>query len=477
MAIGQDITSGIQSGSAAFTRGFSAGTQAKMVQANIDKQKQQEFMTQLQNNLKLQSQAIAQAKHSLDVQTDIAIKQVPQKYKEDQQQQAVAALENQYQQNLQKLQQQAIQIFHTQYAPLIAMGTKMGYITDPNTAQVYQQAFLSSVSGVRPSQQSIVDAAAAEQKASATAIGQGGVMNYTLNGKQGSVMKGDTARIQQLTAAGAQFDSGGGRQQLWYNTPPTAWEKQGLGALASLGERINSRTQAIYSASLDNFRQDNPEISPQDAAKAFVASKNHSKAYALSKAAWTDSGKMGMWATSANKLTAHLGLLTEAAKTLDPTSAPGINSIVNMYRTQTGDNSVTNFETLRAAIANEYAKMLHGSGTVAETDVQRQYDNIMSKGSLPQLIGAIGGMKHILSEQVNATYIGYKNAREGIDKNIRSEYEKHFDPELIRLIDEKQAKTPASGITLPTITTQEQYDKLKSGDIYLGADGNKYRKP
>jgi hypothetical protein len=83
-----------------------------------------------------------------------------------------------------------------------------------------------------------------------------------------------------------------------------------------------------------------------------------------------------------NTAAEHLGTFSDDAKALNNFSSLGpltqtANRIKNAYLDQSGDQSISNFNTARKAVADEVAKVWRASGG-SEADIQENLKNLSS---------------------------------------------------------------------------------------------------
>jgi hypothetical protein len=104
----------------------------------------------------------------------------------------------------------------------------------------------------------------------------------------------------------------------------------------------------------------------------------------------------------------HLDDLSKAADKLDNTSFPILNQARNIWRTNTGDPRVDQFNTVKQAVTNELSKAYRG-GHVTEGDVREWQTNISAAKSPEQLRGVIGQMNDLLMSKRNALEEGYRS--------------------------------------------------------------------
>ncbi len=96
-------------------------------------------------------------------------------------------------------------------------------------------------------------------------------------------------------------------------------------------------------------------------------------------------GNAGKMILAVNQLLPHLKTASDKAAALDNGDFKGINAIVNWAREQTGSPLPGNFETVREVAAMDAARLLRGSGAMAEQDIDFWRKNLAAAGSPAQL--------------------------------------------------------------------------------------------
>lgn len=96
-------------------------------------------------------------------------------------------------------------------------------------------------------------------------------------------------------------------------------------------------------------------------------------------------GNAGKMILAVNQLLPHLKTASDKAAALDNGNYPGGNAVKNWFATATGDPRVGNFETVREVAAMDAARLLRGSGAMAEKDIEFWRDNLKAAGSPAQL--------------------------------------------------------------------------------------------
>jgi hypothetical protein len=100
-------------------------------------------------------------------------------------------------------------------------------------------------------------------------------------------------------------------------------------------------------------------------------------------------GNAGKMVLAVNQLLPHLSTAFDHAAKLANSNYPEANTIKNWWLTQTGDPRVKEFEAVREVAAMDAARLLRGSGQMAEQDIEHWRNTLGASGSPQQLQGVI----------------------------------------------------------------------------------------
>lgn len=100
------------------------------------------------------------------------------------------------------------------------------------------------------------------------------------------------------------------------------------------------------------------------------------------------SGQAAKNVTSLNTVVGHLADLKEKADALDNYAIPTVNSVKNVFNSETGDPRVNNFNLARNAVADELAKVFKGSG-ISDHEIAQWKGTLNASQSPDQLKGAV----------------------------------------------------------------------------------------
>ncbi len=101
-------------------------------------------------------------------------------------------------------------------------------------------------------------------------------------------------------------------------------------------------------------------------------------------------GNAGKMILAVNQLLPHLKTASDAAIDLHNKGYPAANVISNWWATATGDPRVKKFDEVREVAAMDAARLLRGSGAMAEKDIEFWRNNLSSSNSPQQLQAQIG---------------------------------------------------------------------------------------
>jgi hypothetical protein len=163
--------------------------------------------------------------------------------------------------------------------------------------------------------------------------------------------------------------------------------------LQSLPESIRSQVKAVVEGRMQppsGFALKSPQIQALMRAAAqyepgFDLTKWGARAATAKDFA---SGQAAKNVTSLNTVVGHLADLKEKADALDNSSIPTVNSVKNVFNSETGDPRVNNFNLARNAVADELAKVFKGSG-ISDHEIAQWKGTLNASQSPDQLKGAV----------------------------------------------------------------------------------------
>jgi hypothetical protein len=113
----------------------------------------------------------------------------------------------------------------------------------------------------------------------------------------------------------------------------------------------------------------------------------------------------------------HANLLADLSYALKNSNYPLVNSIVNRFRREFGDPSVTNFQSAVGHVASELTRAFRGTGG-AEADIQRELNLLGANASPDQILGFLGTTARLLEGQLDGFAILYNR---GTHEGFRAE--------------------------------------------------------
>ena len=139
------------------------------------------------------------------------------------------------------------------------------------------------------------------------------------------------------------------------------------------------------------------------------------------------SGKSAASVNALNTVLGHLDKLSDAAEALGNSDMRAYNTVTNYFSKAFGSPTVTNFETIKKAVADEVTKVWRQSGGSVE-DVRAAQANLDAAGSPDQLRGAIATYGELLGSKLSSLQDQYKQGM-GTDavKMIRPESQAVLD--------------------------------------------------
>lgn len=151
-------------------------------------------------------------------------------------------------------------------------------------------------------------------------------------------------------------------------------------------------------------------------------------------------GTAGKMLTAVNQLLPHLSTAFDRADKLANTNYPEANTIKNWWLTATGDPRVKEFATVREVAAMDAARLLRGTGQMAEKDIEAWRENIASQGSPQQLKGVITLLADdLIGARISSLQHEYR-------QNMRQEPPEFLSPEAKGALAKiKTGAAPAAG--------------------------------
>jgi hypothetical protein len=181
---------------------------------------------------------------------------------------------------------------------------------------------------------------------------------------------------------------------------------------SATSEAVSTNAQAIANYSIappgrNNRNRDqimaqvmaiNPEYKEGDYGNQNIALRN-----------WTNPNGSGFKQIGAfSTVSGHLETLNKLATALDNGDTPTINAMVNYIKRQTGDATVTNYDTAKQAVAGELVKAVTGVAG-ALYDREEAAANLLRNGSPEQQEQAIETWKQLIASRLETAMYQYKS--------------------------------------------------------------------
>jgi len=178
--------------------------------------------------------------------------------------------------------------------------------------------------------------------------------------------------------------------------PPHAWVTQGYNAPEGVNPEILAQLppqRAATIRAIDEGRQSITSVPLRD--RQSVIDQVNAYDPNFDQSVWTNrnqqqrdlstNGNAGKMILAVNQLLPHLKTASDKAQALENSNFKGGNVITNWLRTETGDPRPGNFETVREVASMDAARLLRGSGAMAEKDIDFWRNNLATAGSPRQL--------------------------------------------------------------------------------------------
>lgn len=189
-------------------------------------------------------------------------------------------------------------------------------------------------------------------------------------------------------------------------------------------------------------------------------------------------GKQGDALRAVNQTIAHMGSLSDAIDKLDNMGgmATSLNAVANFAAEQTGDSRPGVFRQKAQAVSSELRKVFAASGGGGLAELEQWEKSLPANASRDQQHAYLKSGLELLQGAIDALDNQYQS---GMGKSI-------MDSSLISDKSRKvmaKLRGPAEAATTPTstapakITSDADYDALKSGDEFIAPDGSHRRKP
>ena len=207
---------------------------------------------------------------------------------------------------------------------------------------------------------------------------------------------------------------------------------------------------------------------PQQAAENVVQNKQ-TRAVEQSTLRAFSAGPEGRSVRSFNTAVDHLDTMSKLATALENNDIRVFNTVANAFAKGVGVAAPTNFDTAKSIVGGEVAKALAGS-SMALKDREEIRDTISRANSPAQLAGSVRTLQELMGGQLKSLKQQYQTGTN------RKDFDAKLSPRARQVVSELEGQQPAA--TGPVkISGDADYDKLPSGAIFIGPDGQQRRKP
>lgn len=192
-------------------------------------------------------------------------------------------------------------------------------------------------------------------------------------------------------------------------------------------------------------------------------------------------GNAGKMILAVNQLLPHLKTASDKAQELENSAYPAANTIKNWWATATGDPRVGKFETVREVAAMDAARLLRGSGAMAEQDIDFWRKNLAAAGSPAQLQEKLKLLADdLMGARISSIQHSYRtNMRMEPPDFVSKEAKEALEAIKARNGGPSQAPAPAPSVAAPASTPAAQAPAAKpptvtqNGHVYtLQPDGS-----
>ncbi len=146
-------------------------------------------------------------------------------------------------------------------------------------------------------------------------------------------------------------------------------------------------------------------------------------------------GTQGQQINAINTAIGHIDQLTGLADKLGNSSFIPANELMNFAKTMTGGTAVTNFDTLKDALAGEVASVLSKSGSATVSGIKAAEEKIKASKSPSQLAGYVETLIPVLGSKLSSLDYQYHQAMgpddpfSALSPDVKAILTKHgFDP-------------------------------------------------
>jgi hypothetical protein len=184
-------------------------------------------------------------------------------------------------------------------------------------------------------------------------------------------------------------------------------------------------------------------------------------------------GKQGDAVRSFNTAIDHLDTLSKAAAALQNGDVRLFNTAGNAIAAATGQAAPTDFDSVKTMVGSEVAKALTGAN-MALKDREEIRESLSRSNSPAQLASAIRRTQELMGGQLGSLKLQYETS------TGRKDFDKKLTSRSTEVVQSLHGGSPAPGAAPSAavkISGDADYNKLPSGALFIGPDGQQRRKP
>ena len=204
-------------------------------------------------------------------------------------------------------------------------------------------------------------------------------------------------------------------------------------------------------------------------------------------------GPLGNQTRSLNNAVGHLQLMDNLFKSLQNGDVQGANKLGNLWTKQFGSPAPTNVQAAAEVLGPEMMKILSNNNGAGTVDERQGFANTVGNlaNAPEQTSGAISTLRGMLGRQAADLALQYHGATQRNDFTSR-----YLQPDVATYLDlapqtaqqNTPGATPTPGVASTAapaaapsapvkIQNDDDYNKLPSGALFIGPDGNTRKKP
>ncbi len=175
------------------------------------------------------------------------------------------------------------------------------------------------------------------------------------------------------------------------------------------------------------------------------------------------SGKAAQQVNAINTVIGHLHGLSDAAEALNNSDLPSYNSVTNYLSKAIGRPTVTNFDTIKKAVADEVTRVWRQAGGSVQ-DIEAAQKNLDASGSPAQLRGAIATYADLLQSKLGSLNEQYRQGM-GTDK---IDMVTPAAQQALAVLEQRAGRAPVAAPAVAPASTGSALDILNARRKALG---------